>query len=49
VAQAARRVLEEGAIPTYLHSFSNVASAKVAEAAGLRDEGWTAFGVSEEP
>jgi hypothetical protein len=39
----------EGAIPTYLHSFSNVASAKVAGAAGLRDEGWTAFGVSEEP
>jgi GNAT superfamily N-acetyltransferase len=49
VAQAARRVLDEGAIPTYLHSFSNVASAKVAEAAGLRDEGWTAFGVGEEP
>jgi hypothetical protein len=26
---------------------SNVASAKVAEAAGLRDEGWRSFGVAE--
>jgi GNAT superfamily N-acetyltransferase len=49
VAQAARRVLDDGAVPTYLHSLSNVASARVAEAAGLPDEGWRAFGVSEEP
>ena len=48
VAQAARRVLDEGAVPTYLHSHSNVASARVAEAAGLHDQGWRAFGVSEE-
>jgi GNAT superfamily N-acetyltransferase len=47
VAQAARRVLDDGAVPTYLHSLSNVASARVAEAAGLPDEGWRAFGVSE--
>jgi GNAT superfamily N-acetyltransferase len=49
VAQAARRVLDEGAVPTYLHSFSNTASARVADAAGLPDAGWVAFGVSEEP
>jgi GNAT superfamily N-acetyltransferase len=48
VAQAARRVLDEGAVPTYQHSASNTASAKVAEAAGLPDEGWRSFGVSEE-
>jgi predicted GNAT family acetyltransferase len=48
VAQAARRVLDEGAVPTYLHSFGNAASARVADAAGLPDAGWIAFGVSEE-
>ncbi|HEX9530635.1 MAG TPA: GNAT family N-acetyltransferase, partial [Acidimicrobiales bacterium] len=40
VAQAARRVVAEGAVPTYLHSDSNVASAHVAEAAGFADQGW---------
>jgi GNAT superfamily N-acetyltransferase len=48
VAQAARRVLDDGAVPTYQHSVGNVASAKVAEVAGLRDVGWHSFGVSEE-
>jgi GNAT superfamily N-acetyltransferase len=47
VAQAARRVLEEGAVPTYLHATSNTASARVADAAGLPDRGWTSFGVAE--
>lgn len=47
VAQAARRVLDEGAVPTYLHSAANLASARVAEAAGLPDRGWIAFGVAE--
>ncbi|MFE3448668.1 GNAT family N-acetyltransferase [Nonomuraea sp. NPDC059194] len=47
VAQAARRVLDEGAIPTYMHALDNRASAAVAEAAGFPDVGWTAFGVSE--
>jgi GNAT superfamily N-acetyltransferase len=47
VAQAARRVLDEGAVPTYLHDASNVASCRVAEAAGLPDRGWVAFGVTE--
>nr|WP_246277875.1 GNAT family N-acetyltransferase [Phytohabitans rumicis] len=45
VAQAARRVLDEGAVPTYLHSFDNVASARVAEAAGFPDRGWIVYGV----
>ncbi|WP_091063729.1 GNAT family N-acetyltransferase [Micromonospora humi] len=45
VAQAARRVLAEGAIPTYVHNPGNHASARVAEAAGFPDRGWTSFGV----
>ncbi|MFU8871045.1 GNAT family N-acetyltransferase [Micromonospora sp. SL4-19] len=45
VAQAARRVLDEGAVPTYLHDFGNRASARVAEAAGFPDRGWTSYGV----
>ncbi|MGC4860529.1 GNAT family N-acetyltransferase [Micromonospora sp. DT41] len=45
VAQAARRVLEEGAVPTYLHEKDNHASARVAEAAGFPDRGWRAYGV----
>jgi len=48
VAQAARRVLDEGALPTYLHAADNVASARVAEAAGFPARGWTSFGVSDE-
>ncbi|MFF5052269.1 GNAT family N-acetyltransferase [Micromonospora sp. NPDC000663] len=45
VAQAARRVLDEGAVPTYLHERDNVASARVADAAGFPDRGWRAYGV----
>lgn len=48
VAQAARRVLDEGAVPTYLHDVSNVASGRVADAAGFPDRGWSAHGVSPE-
>ena len=47
VAQAARRVLDEGAVPTYLHDPANVASARVAEAAGFPDLGWKTYGVFE--
>ena len=47
VAQAARRVLDEGAVPTYLHDPANVASAKVADAAGLPDRGWSVLGLFE--
>lgn len=43
VAQAARRVLDEGSIPTYLHLPDNTASARVADAAGFVDPGWTAY------
>ncbi|WP_043633765.1 GNAT family N-acetyltransferase [Nonomuraea candida] len=47
VAQAARRVLDEGAVPTYMHAPANRASAAVAAAAGFEDRGWLAFGVTE--
>jgi GNAT superfamily N-acetyltransferase len=46
VAQAARRVLDEGAVPTYLHDPANLTSGRVAEAAGFTDRGWSAYGVS---
>ena len=46
VAQAARRVLERGAVPTYLHADANVRSAKVAVAAGFPDVGWRILGAS---
>jgi GNAT superfamily N-acetyltransferase len=45
VAQAARRVLDEGGIPTYLHSPDNVASARVADASGFPDRGWKILGL----
>lgn len=47
VAQAARRVLDEGAVPTYVHAHANLASARVAEATGFSDLGWTVLGLSE--
>ncbi len=40
VAQAARRILDEGAVPTYQHAPGNAASARVADAAGFPDLGW---------
>ena len=46
VATAARRVIAEGKVPTYLHDFRNTASAKVAEAAGFPDRGWKVYGLS---
>jgi GNAT superfamily N-acetyltransferase len=44
VAQAARRVLDEGAVPTYLHALDNHASAHLATAAGFPDRGWAVYG-----
>jgi hypothetical protein len=44
VAQAARRVLADGAVPTYLHAPDNIASAKAADAAGFPDRGWSVVG-----
>ena len=45
VATAARQVLEQGAVPTYLHQASNLASAHVASAVGFADVGWTVHGL----
>ncbi len=45
VAQAARALLAKGIVPTYLHAPDNYASAKVADAAGFPDRGWTALGL----
>jgi GNAT superfamily N-acetyltransferase len=47
VAQAARELLASGVIPTYLHEPGNVPSARVAEAAGFPDRGWTALGLGQ--
>jgi GNAT superfamily N-acetyltransferase len=44
VATAARKVLADGAVPTYLHDPSNHASASVAEASGFPDHGWRILG-----
>lgn len=45
VATAARRVLADGAVPTYLHGPENAASAHVADAAGFPDCGWHVHGL----
>jgi GNAT superfamily N-acetyltransferase len=45
VATAARRILAEGCVPTYLHDPANRASARVADAAGFPDRGWTVLGL----
>jgi RimJ/RimL family protein N-acetyltransferase len=45
VAQAARRVLAEGNLPTYLHDPNNIASARVADAVGFPDRGWSVYGL----
>jgi GNAT superfamily N-acetyltransferase len=45
VAQAARRVLDEGAVPTYLHAPDNLGSARVADAAGFPDRGCSVYGL----
>jgi GNAT superfamily N-acetyltransferase len=45
VAQAARRILAEGKLPTYLHGPDNIASARVADAVGFPDRGWSVYGL----
>jgi len=45
VAQAARRIADEGRIATYLHAKDNLASAAVADAAGFPDVGWQILGL----
>ena len=45
VAQAARRLLSEGKLPTYLHGPDNIPSARVADAVGFPDRGWSVYGL----
>lgn len=45
VSQAAERVLDDGAVPTYLHSPTNEASARTADACGFPDRGWKILGI----
>jgi GNAT superfamily N-acetyltransferase len=45
VAQAARRILADGKLPTYLHGPANIASARVADAVGFADRGWSVYGL----
>jgi GNAT superfamily N-acetyltransferase len=45
VAQAARALVDAGIVATYLHDPANVASARVAEAAGFPDLGWRVLGM----
>ncbi len=45
VATAARRILDDGGVPTYLHDPANTSSARVAAAVGFPDEGWTVHGL----
>jgi GNAT superfamily N-acetyltransferase len=44
VATAARRILREGRLPTYIHESDNHASAHVAAAAGFPDRGFRVVG-----
>ena len=46
VAQAARWVLAQGAVPIYLHDPRNVASDRTASAAGFPDLGWKILGMA---
>lgn len=47
VATAASYVLDHGAVPIYLHTDDNVASAKAADAAGFPDLGWRTLSVQD--
>jgi GNAT superfamily N-acetyltransferase len=46
VAQAARWILAEGAVPIYLHDPANTGSDKTALRAGFPDEGWKIVGMA---
>jgi GNAT superfamily N-acetyltransferase len=48
VGQAARRILDGGAVPFYLHAAANTASARLAEAAGFPDTGWHMYELGDE-
>ncbi len=47
VAQAARSILSQDALPTYLHLPTNTASAHVAENAGFEDAGWIGLALQD--
>jgi GNAT superfamily N-acetyltransferase len=47
VAQATRRIVDGGAVATYLHDPANLASGRVAEAAGFPDDGWQIIGLGQ--
>ena len=49
VAQAARRVIDEGRVATYLHAPGNRASARVGDATGFTDRGWQVLGFFPTP
>ena len=49
VTQAARRVLDDGAVPVYLHDPANHASARTADASGFPDVGWRILGLFGPP
>ncbi len=49
VAQAARRVLDGGVVPLYMHARVNVGSSRLAEAAGFADRGWHMYELADEP
>lgn len=46
VAQAARWILAQGAVPIYLHDPANVGSDKTALKAGFADDGWRIVGMA---
>ena len=48
VATAARRVLDEGRVPIYLHDDDNDASARAADGAGFPDLGWRVLSTPED-
>ncbi len=45
VSQAAQRVIDDGAVPIYLHAEDNLASAATADACGFPDRGWRILGL----
>ena len=45
VARAADAILRSGGVPVYLHGRGNTASARVAQAAGFPDRGWSILGL----
>lgn len=49
VTQAARRVLDDGAVPVYLHAPDNHASAHTADTSGFPDMGWRVLGLFDGP